>query len=223
MTKSCQFRRSGANYPTIVIPCSRKASFATGCAFISPRDHSLREGRERAEVYRNSSRIKPKAITIDGDGADRSAEGRWRVFYIGYRDNTQMPGTRYATWMQTAPAYYGSQLLYLLIKATIYTAVLECLRKYVFRNVLQKLSRRQYMRYIFEKKAKMCFIEGRFWSKVAVYFVSVLLAYNAPSICPRQKASATAYSAPNRTGQTGQAPLFVQQQHKQWTHGGLRR
>ena len=27
----------------------------------------------------------------------------------------------------------------------------------------------------------------------------VLLAYNAPSICPRQNASATAYSAPNRT------------------------
>ena len=30
----------------------------------------------------------------------------------------------------------------------------------------------------------MYFIEGRFWSKVAVNFVSVLLAYNAPSICP---------------------------------------
>ena len=27
--------------------------------------------------------------------------------------------------------------------------------------------------------------------------------------------AATAYSAPYRTGQTGQAPLFVQQQHKQ--------
>ena len=30
----------------------------------------------------------------------------------------------------------------------------------------------------------MYFIEGMFWSKVAVNFVSVLLAYNAPSICP---------------------------------------
>ena len=55
-----------------------------------------------------------------------------------------------------------------------------------------------------EKKAKMYFIEGRFSSKVAVTFVSVLLAYNAPSICPRPNASATAYSAPNRAGQTGQ-------------------
>ena len=27
---------------------------------------------------------------------------------------------------------------------------------------------------------------------------SVLLAYNAPSVCPRQNASATAYSAPNK-------------------------
>ena len=93
---------------------------------------------------------------------------------------------------------------------------LACLRKYVFRNLLlQKLSRRQYLRYIFEKKAEMYFIEGRFCSKAAENFVSVLLAYNAPSICPRQNASATAYSTPNRTGQTGQAPPFVQQQHKQ--------
>ena len=51
---------------------------------------------------------------------------------------------------------------------------LECLRKYAFRNLLlQKLSRRQYLRYIFEKKAKMYFIEGRFGSKVAVIFVSL--------------------------------------------------
>ena len=74
----------------------------------------------------------------------------------------------------------------------------------------------------FWKKAKTYFIQVRIWSKVAANFVSALLAYNAPSICPKQNASATAYIAPNRTGQTGQAPLFVQQQHKQWTHGGLR-
>ena len=49
-----------------------------------------------------------------------------------------------------------------------------------------------------QKKAKVYFIEGRFGSKVAVYFVSVSLAYNAPSICPRQNAPATAYSAPNK-------------------------
>ena len=54
------------------------------------------------------------------------------------------------------------------------------------------------MRYIFEKKAEMYFIEGRFCSKAAENFVSVLLAYNAPSICPRQNASATAYSVPNK-------------------------
>ena len=42
-------------------------------------------------------------------------------------------------------------------------ATIECLRKHVFRNLLlQKLSRRQYLRYIFEKMAKMYFIEGRF-------------------------------------------------------------
>ena len=34
--------------------------------------------------------------------------------------------------------------------------------------------------------------------------------------------TATAYSAPNRTCQTGQAPLFAQQPHKQRTHGELR-
>ena len=34
--------------------------------------------------------------------------------------------------------------------------------------------------------------------KVAVYFVSLSLAYDAPSIYPRQNASATAYSAPNK-------------------------
>ena len=40
---------------------------------------------------------------------------------------------------------------------------LECLRKYVFQNVLlQKLSPRQLLRYIFKKRAKMYFIEGRF-------------------------------------------------------------
>ena len=51
---------------------------------------------------------------------------------------------------------------------------MECLRKCVFINLfLQKLSRRQYLRYIFEKKAKMYFIEGRFWSKAAVNFVSL--------------------------------------------------
>ena len=43
------------------------------------------------------------------------------------------------------------------------------------------------------------------------------MVYNAPSICPRQNA----YSAPNWTAQTGQAPLFVPRQHKQRTHGGL--
>ena len=73
-----------------------------------------------------------------------------------------------------------------------------------------------------KKKAKMYFVGGWFRSKVAVNFVSVLDAYNAPNICPTQRASATAYSTPNRTGQTGQAPPFVQQQHKQRTHGGLR-
>ena len=46
-----------------------------------------------------------------------------------------------------------------------------CLRKYVSRNGLQKLSRRQYLRYVCEKKANMSFIEGKFWSKVAVNFV----------------------------------------------------
>ena len=50
----------------------------------------------------------------------------------------------------------------------------ECLRKYVLKKLLlQKLSRRQYLRYIFLKRAKIYFIEGRFWSKVAVYFVSL--------------------------------------------------
>ena len=74
-----------------------------------------------------------------------------------------------------------------------------------------------------KKKVKMYFIEGRFCSKVAVIFVSVLLAHNAPSIWPRQNASARAYSVPNRTGQTARrAPLFAQQQHKQRTHGVLR-
>ena len=43
------------------------------------------------------------------------------------------------------------------------------------------------------------------------FCLSVWLAYNAPSICRRQNTSATAYSAPTRTGETGQAPLFVQQ------------
>ena len=77
--------------------------------------------------------------------------------------------------------------------------VRECLRKYVVTNLLlQRLSRKQYLRYIFKKRANMYFIEGKFWSKVAVNFVSVSLAYNAPSICPRQNASATAYSAPNK-------------------------
>ena len=38
-----------------------------------------------------------------------------------------------------------------------------CLRKYVSRNLLlKKMSRRQYLRQNFEKKAKMYFIEGRF-------------------------------------------------------------
>ena len=38
-----------------------------------------------------------------------------------------------------------------------------CLRKNVSRNLLlQKLSRKQYLPYIFEKKAKMYLIEGRF-------------------------------------------------------------
>ena len=46
----------------------------------------------------------------------------------------------------------------------------------------------------------MYFIQGRFWSKVAVIFTSFLLAYNTPSICPRQNAAATAQIAPNRTG-----------------------
>ena len=41
--------------------------------------------------------------------------------------------------------------------------ILECLRKYVFKNlVLQKLPRRQYLRYIFKKRANMYLIEGRF-------------------------------------------------------------
>ena len=59
-----------------------------------------------------------------------------------------------------------------------------------------------------KKKSKMYFIEGRFWSKVAVNFVSVLLAYNAPSICPRQNASATASTAPGRAKQDKHRYLY---------------
>ena len=101
----------------------------------------------------------------------------------------------------------------------------ECLRKYVFKKLLlQKLSRRQYLRYIFYKRAKVYFIEGRFWSKVAVYFVSL---FHWPTTHRAFVRGRTPLQCPivpetNRTGQTGQAPLFVQQQHKQWTHGGLR-
>ena len=51
-----------------------------------------------------------------------------------------------------------------VLDMNIYYQVLACLRKYVFRNLLlQELSRRQYLRYIFEKKAKMYFIEGSFF------------------------------------------------------------
>ena len=50
-----------------------------------------------------------------------------------------------------------------------------------------------------KKTAKNVHIEGRICSKTAVIFISVSLASNAPSICPRQNASARAYSAPNRT------------------------
>ena len=49
---------------------------------------------------------------------------------------------------------------------------------------------------------------------VAVNFVSVLLAYNAPSICPRQNASATAYSAPNKQDGPYRTSTAVQQQQK---------
>ena len=46
-----------------------------------------------------------------------------------------------------------------------------------------------------KKRAKMYFIEGRFFKSCGIFCHSVLLAYNVPSICPRQNASATAYSA----------------------------
>ena len=49
-----------------------------------------------------------------------------------------------------------------------------------------------------KKRAKMYFIEGRFFKSCGIFCHSVLLAYNVPSICPRQNASATAYSAPNK-------------------------
>ena len=87
-----------------------------------------------------------------------------------------------------------------------------CLRKYVSGNLLvKKLSRRQYLREKKKKKAKMYVIEGRFWSEVAEHFVS---QFDWPTThqafvggkTPLQRP----YSAPTRTGETGQAPLFVQ-------------
>ena len=75
-----------------------------------------------------------------------------------------------------------------------------------------------------KKKAKMYFIEVRFLSKVAINFVSLFYwpTTHREFVRGRTPLQRPIYNAPNTTGQTGQAPLFVQQQHKQRTHGGLR-
>ena len=84
---------------------------------------------------------------------------------------SSLPGTRphfYRTYGSAFPLLVDFHRMLLthalaLSAASINNQLLECLRKYVFKNVLfQKLSRRQYLRYFFEKKAKMYFIEGRF-------------------------------------------------------------
>ena len=51
----------------------------------------------------------------------------------------------------------------LLSKTVFFFLSVECLRKYVKKKILiEKLPGRQYLRYIFTKRAKMYFIEVRF-------------------------------------------------------------
>ena len=72
-------------------------------------------------------------------------------------------------------------------------------RKYVFKKLpFQKLSRRQYLRYIFLKGKNVFHRRWVLIKSCGIFCLSVSLAYNAPSICPRQNGSATAYTAPNK-------------------------
>ena len=143
----------------------------------------------------------------------------WSFILFLLLTSLQQPGTWYHEHFLLR--YPGM----LCLASYFFFSTIECLRKYVFFYLLlQKLSRRQYLRYIFLKRAKMYFIEGRFWSKVAVYFVPL---FHWPTTHRAFVRGRTPLQRPivpqtNRTGQTGQAPLFVQQQHKQWTHRGLR-
>ena len=60
----------------------------------------------------------------------------------------------------------------------------------------------------------MYFIEGRFLTKVAILFVCFIALQRTEHLSEAERLCNGLYSAPNRTGQKGQAPLFVQQQHK---------
>lgn len=79
---------NGANLPTIWVALCMGGFCAMYGVSISPWDHSLREV-ERAERP-NAIDGASKPIALRGDGADGSAEGRWRLyhhFFLGVKNN----------------------------------------------------------------------------------------------------------------------------------------